>query len=203
MKIKKVSKQISTYALVLTAVWIVLAIAVIHQQNLAEKVIRIHILANSDSVADQTEKLEVRDAILEMIETKTANCQTRAEAAAVLQNAAEEIGRTASEMTGRNVEVSLAPEWYNTREYDHFSLPAGRYLSLQIKLGAAAGKNWWCVAFPAICTNAVTADWNAVATSGGLDEQDLHLMVDHAPDVTVRYYLLEKIYALYEALTAR
>ncbi len=195
-------KKISTYTVILTAIWVLLAAAVINQQNLAEHIIRIHILANSDSEADQAEKLEVRDAVLQVVSSRTAACSGRAEAAAVLRESAAEIGAIASAQCGKSVEVALSPEWYDTREYDAFSLPAGRYLSLQVKIGAAEGKNWWCVAFPAICTNAVSTDLTTVAVSGGMGEEDLHMMTDDTADVKVRYYLLEKIYEIYHALTA-
>ena len=118
-------KKVCTYICLLTVLWLLAAGTVLEQQRLAARVIRLHILANSDSAEDQTEKLRVRDALLGEIEALTADCTSREEAAAKLAGAAEELGERAAAMTGRPVTVSLSPERYGTRHYGSFSLPAG------------------------------------------------------------------------------
>lgn len=119
------------------------------QQELAGKLIRLHVIANSDSEHDQAEKLVLRDKVLAILAPALADCRTQDEAAAVI-----EAHRDTLESLGP-VEVNLGYEYYPTRAYDTFSLPAGEYLSLQVRMGEAEGKNWWCVAFPPLCTEAV------------------------------------------------
>lgn len=193
-------KKVCTYVVIFTACWLLLAGTILRQEKLASRLIRIHILANSDSEADQAEKLRVRDAVLGQVSSLTAGCETRGEAAAVLADHAGELGRTASEVSGKDVTVSLGPEWYETRDYEDFSLPAGEYLSLRIGIGEAAGHNWWCVAFPSVCTAATAEELETTAVSAGFDDGDLRMMADDSPDVEVRYFLLELISRLRDVL---
>lgn len=193
-------KKVCTYTVILTACWLLLAGTILRQEKLASRLIRIHILANSDSEADQAEKLRVRDAVLGQVSSLTADCETRGEAAAVLAEHAGELGRTASEVSGKDVTVSLGQEWYGTRDYDGFSLPAGEYLSLRIGIGKAAGHNWWCVAFPSVCTAATAEELETTAVSAGFDDGDLRMMESDSPDVEVRYFLLELISRLRDVL---
>ncbi len=193
-------KKVCTYICLLTVLWLLAAGTVLEQQRLAARVIRLHILANSDSAEDQTEKLRVRDALLGEIEALTADCTSREEAAAKLAGAAEEIGERAAAMTGRPVTVSLSPERYGTRHYGSFSLPAGTYLSLRIGLGEAAGHNWWCVAFPAVCTAATAEELETTAVAAGLSGGEVRLMTEDSPDIRVRFFLLELLSSLREKL---
>jgi len=196
-------RKICTYTILMTVLWLFLAGTVLRQQRLASNLIRIHILANSDSAEDQAEKLRVRDTVLQEITRLTADCRNRRDAAAVLIGHAEAIAKTASETAGRNASVSLTPEWYETRHYNGFSLPAGNYLSLQIKLGEAAGKNWWCVAFPAVCMAATADEMETAAVSAGFGQQDLRMMISEEPDVEIRYWILEALVELRRLLPAR
>lgn len=124
-----------------------------------QNVIRLHVLANSDTEADQTVKLAVRDAILKADVFKSA--KTKKEAEEDIQNAAERAVRTANEyLRAEKLPYTASYQWgyesYPTREYDGVRLPAGRYLSLRIVLGSGGGANWWCVLFPPLCTGAAT-----------------------------------------------
>ena len=119
------------------------------QKELAEKMIRLHVIANSDTEADQAAKLQMRDRVLEILAPALAECKTQSEAAEVIR-----AHRTELEALG-DLSVTVSTEYYPTRVYDTFSLPAGEYLSLQVRMGAAEGKNWWCVVFPPLCTEAL------------------------------------------------
>lgn len=128
-------------------------------QEVRQEVLRLHILANSDSDADQAVKLRVRDAVLE--ETgdlfSAAGTLEEAEQAAEKNLAAiEEAARRVLEEEGCSypVKAELARSWFGTREYGETTLPAGEYRALRLSLGEAAGKNWWCVMFPPICVPA-------------------------------------------------
>lgn len=142
--------------LVCTALW-----AEATQVRLASQVIRLHVLANSDSEEDQALKLEVRDQVLETTSALLAG-ETEPQAAAVLldqhlddiaQTAAQEISAQGHD---DRVEVRLEQTWFPTRQYQGISLPAGNYLALRVLIGAAKGHNWWCVVFPNLCLPAVS-----------------------------------------------
>ena len=142
--------------LVCTALW-----AEATQARLASQVIRLHVLANSDSEEDQALKLEVRDRVLETTSALLAG-ETEPQAAAVLldqhlddiaQTAAQEISAQGHD---DRVEVRLEQTWFPTRQYQGISLPAGNYLALRVLIGAAEGHNWWCVVFPNLCLPAVS-----------------------------------------------
>lgn len=129
------------------------AVALHTQSELADKVIRLHVLANSDSEADQALKLRVRDTVLKRATELLAGAESRSDAKKRLNAALPEL-KSAAECTvaetgyAYGVRVELAETAFPTREYDGFSLPAGEYLALRVLIGDAAGKNWWCVVFP-------------------------------------------------------
>lgn len=142
--------------LVCTAMW-----AEATQVRLASQVIRLHVLANSDSEKDQALKLEVRDRVLETTSALLAG-ETEPQAAAVLLNQhLDDIAQTAAQEISAQghddrVEVRLEQTWFPTRQYQGISLPAGNYLALRVLIGAAEGQNWWCVVFPNLCLPAVS-----------------------------------------------
>lgn len=123
--------------------------------------LRLHILANSDSEADQALKLAVRDAILAGAGGLFAAGQTKQEALEaarqslpMLQTIAEETLRARG--CGDAVSVRLEELYFDTREYEDFTLPAGRYDAVRIEIGAHEGKNWFCVLFPPLCLPAAS-----------------------------------------------
>ena len=127
------------FAVTVTAAW---AAADAHetQEDLAGKLIRFHVLANSDSAEDQELKLLVRDAVLERAEACLDGCASAEEAEGRLEKLLPELERAAAwvvEEQGYDypVQVTIAWEDYPTREYDTFTLPAGRYLSLRVIVG--------------------------------------------------------------------
>lgn len=142
--------------LVCTALW-----AEATQVRLASQVIRLHVLANSDSEEDQALKLEVRDRVLETTSALLTG-ETESQAAAVLLNQhLDDIAQTAAQEISAQghddrVEVRLEQTWFPTRQYQGISLPAGNYLALRVLIGAAEGHNWWCVVFPNLCLPAVS-----------------------------------------------
>ena len=142
--------------LVCTALW-----AEATQVRLASQVIRLHVLANSDSEEDQALKLEVRNRVLETTSALLAG-ETEPQAAAVLLNQhLDDIAQTAAQEISAQghddrVEVRLEQTWFPTRQYQGISLPAGNYLALRVLIGAAEGHNWWCVVFPNLCLPAVS-----------------------------------------------
>lgn len=142
--------------LVCTALW-----AEATQVRLASQVIRLHVLANSDSEDDQALKLQVRDRILEKTNTLLQNETDPQAAAQILNRHLEDLAQTAAQEIAAQgymyqVEVRLEQTWFPTRHYQGIALPAGDYLALRVLIGAAEGHNWWCVVFPSLCLPAVS-----------------------------------------------
>ena len=139
------------------------AVALHTQSQLAEKVVRLHVLANSDSEEDQALKLKVRDAVLEQATETLRGADSQAEASRRLTDILPELEETARAVITANgydygVRAELAETSFPTKEYDGFALPAGEYLALRVLIGEAAGQNWWCVLYPSLCfTNATCA----------------------------------------------
>ena len=131
------------------------------EERIYDAVIRLHVLANSDSEQDQTLKLTVRDAVLAVVSAATAGCEDREQARQVLSGMLPELTAVA-EQTLRDqgceqaVRVTLGEEKYPTRNYESFCFPAGEYLSLRVMIGKAQGQNFWCVLFPPLCMSAAT-----------------------------------------------
>ncbi len=144
---------------VLCATLIIAALPTEAEAGIYEDTIRIHILANSNSEADQNMKLEVRDRLLSGYSEIFKGTDGIRDAEAVLRENLSKIESDVCEWAreyGYSAAVSLKTEWYDTRDYDGFSLPAGYYLSLIVELGAAEGKNWWCVMYPPMCLDVAT-----------------------------------------------
>ena len=127
--------------------------------NLRGEVLRLHILAHSDSDEDQALKLKVRDRLLsESIFTESEN---KEEALKKALESLDLITETAKDEIVKNgydydVKVEITEMRFTTREYDTFTLPAGRYEAVRVLIGEGNGKNWWCVMFPPLCVPAAT-----------------------------------------------
>ncbi len=131
------------------------------QQELAGSVIRFHVIANSNSEADQALKLAVRDRVLAQAEEIYPENATLEEAQAALEghlNVLAAAGREVVEEQGYDYPVTAALEdcWFPTKEYEGFALPAGTYTALRVTIGEGKGQNWWCVAFPPLCLGAAS-----------------------------------------------
>ena len=124
-----------------------------------ENTLRLHILANSDSPADQALKLKIRDAVLSCSGELFSGCDTRQKMISAAQEQLPKIQQVAEQTALHNgyelpVTVSVTDMFFETRRYDHVILHAGTYTAVRIELGAAAGKNWWCVLYPPLCVSA-------------------------------------------------
>ncbi len=161
------------------------------QRELSEKLIRLHVIAASNSEEDQAVKLQVRDAVLAALPRE--GWQSRAQAETELRAMLPDLRRAAEAELLKNgfscpVAAELTQEQYPTRNYENFSLPAGEYLSLRIVLGEGEGKNWWCVVYPSFCLIGPTQE---VATSAGFTAGELSLITEDTASVRIRFRLLE------------
>ena len=131
------------------------------QQALADSVIRFHVIANSDSEADQALKLAVRDRVLVKageIYPENATLEQAREALEGQLGVLAAAGRAVVEEQGYDYPVTaqLTDCWFPTKEYEGFALPAGNYTALRVTIGEGKGQNWWCVAFPPLCLGAAS-----------------------------------------------
>ena len=173
------------------------------QKTLSSRLIRLHVVAASDDPADQARKLAVRDALLPEIAALTESCASADAAAAALEESLPALRETAFAAlgTGEPVDATLAEERFPRRDYDTFSLPAGRYRALRVTLGAGAGHNWWCVAFPALCLSAGTEDetrsFEQTAQDAGLSPEEIELVSSDSERVQFRFRLLDWLAELF------
>lgn len=145
-------------------------------EDLSNRVLRLHILANSDSEEDQALKLEVRERILEESAGLLDGVQTLEEAESRVKEAIPALTEAAQDEVKKqgyaySVTMELAQVPFNTRVYGDVTLPAGTYQALQVKIGEAEGHNWWCVLFPSLCLPAAEdpAELEDVLTDGELE----------------------------------
>lgn len=159
------------------------------QDEMADGLLRLHVVAHSDTVHDQQVKLMVRDAVLDFCAPLLDGAADRAEVRErlmpqmqALANRAQQVLWQAGEQ--RTVCVRLAEEYYPTRDYPSFSLPAGEYLGLRVTIGEGQGHNWWCVVFPPLCREAAAGEVLAPEEEGV------------APRYTLRFKTAEAVGAL-------
>ena len=145
------------------------------QNGIAAKVVRFHVLANSDSEADQNLKLAVRDRVLQEYGELLEECGSKAETLMALENAKQEICEIALQEVVEQgydypVRVSVVREEFPFKKYDDLIFPAGVYDALRIEIGEGAGQNWWCVLYPQMCF--VDAAW-------GYSTEESHQKLEH------------------------
>ncbi|MCX7614954.1 MAG: stage II sporulation protein R [Clostridiales bacterium] len=166
------------------------------QNSVSGKLIRLHVKANSDSEYDQALKLKVRDAVLSEIEDKIKD-KDLPSAREELKKMLPEIEKTAEEVIKKNnadypVKATLAIQYFPTRKYESFSLPAGNYESLYIKIGSAAGRNWWCVVFPPLCMAASEGvEVENAAEAAGFTKNDVNYITEDGSGYKVKFKVAE------------
>ena len=166
------------------------------ESALADQVLRLHVVANSDSDSDQARKLLVRDAVLAEASQLLEGVSDRKGAEAALSPHLEELAQAGTEAlakTGRAdpVTVALADQWFPTKEYDGFSLPAGQYRALKVTIGEGKGRNWWCVVFPPLCLASVSEESVETAAEGVLSEDQIALITGQDGGYVLKFRLIE------------
>ncbi|SBW07058.1 Stage II sporulation protein R [uncultured Eubacteriales bacterium] len=167
------------------------------QRDLADKVIRLHVIANSDSQEDQALKLQVRDRILAEAGDLFTQGLSREAAEAAIAARLGDFAAVGAETVGENgydYPVTAAVEqnaWFPTKEYDDFALPAGEYTALRVVIGDGGGQNWWCVVFPPLCLGSVTETTAETAAEGGLTSGDIALITGENEGYIVKFKAME------------
>lgn len=162
------------------------------QTALAGKLVRLHVIANSDSQRDQAVKLLVRDQMLKEVEVLLAGEDDLNRAKEKIQAALPALaaaGQAVVEEAGEPYQVTAALEqtFFPTKEYEGFSLPAGEYTALRIVLGEGAGANWWCVLFPPLCTGVASEQVAETAQAAGLTEDEIALITEQDGGYVFRF----------------
>lgn len=190
---RKCLRRVGFCLLLAAFVW---GAALIRDRNLLrEELIRLHVVAASDSGEDQALKLRVRDAVTESLQAELQNMADKETAKAYLQENLPKIealaNRVLRECGSEDVAtVSLAVEEFAQRIYDTFSLPAGIYDTLRITIGEGAGKNWWCVVFPGLCMSVTTEEFEEVAQCSGFPDS-LTAALEGKEGYEIRFYILD------------
>ena len=161
-------------------------------ENIRQGVVRLHILANSDSNEDQQVKLAVRDALLNCGKELFSGVVTVENARECLQLQEKELVAAADKVLADNgfdykTQIYLAEEYFSTRIYEGFTLPAREYLALKVVLGKGDGHNWWCVMFPPLCLPAASekADLDVVFGDKGAE------IVEAESKYVIRFKIIE------------
>ena len=129
-------------------------------EDLRQNVLRLHIIANSDTESDQNLKLKVRDEVLQYTYTLFNNAKSKYEAENVISDNLQNISNVAYKTVLDNgfdypVKAEITNMYFTTRYYENYTLPSGKFDALRITIGSGKGKNWWCVMYPSICISSV------------------------------------------------
>lgn len=179
---------------------IVMQYAIAVQSDISKKVIRLHVLANSDTYADQQLKLAVRDAVIDYLSGKLPDGGDVEATKTAIENEFENIRDIAKIEIIKNgydypVNVELGNYRFPTKYYENIRFPAGKYDALKITIGAGEGKNWWCVLYPNLCLNGNTGymdDKNKEKLQSVMSEDEFTLITDtQTPSVQIKFRVVE------------
>ena len=197
-------KRLSKALVVLSALMLLLSLLPSYNEaQIYEKILRLHVIAPSDSEEDQALKLKVRDEILEYSRV-IGDIKDVEEARGIYGSQLESIKKIAEstvkdEGYDYDVDVCLGYEYYPTRSYESVKLPAGEYLSLRVMIGEAQGQNWWCVLYPPLCISAASADEELVQ-AGFTPEQMQIITEGERTKYKIKFKILESAAELWHRL---
>lgn len=183
---------ISLFVGLVTAIIVCMGGFIKTSEKISHDVLRLHVLANSDSPEDQDLKLRVRDAVLCEGKNVFGGEMNVENAEELISSEKERLIKTAQDVIAENgfdydVDVFVADEFFQTRSYGDFTLPAGRYTAVKVTIGEAAGHNWWCVMFPPLCIPAAQKETDVDMY---LDKNEVKV-VKSDPDYDVRFKVVE------------
>ena len=166
------------------------------QTDLADQMIRLHVIANSDGEEDQALKLAVRDRVLEQAEALYPQGASLEEARQALEGHLDTLadaGRAVVEEWGCDYPVTaqITQCWFPTKEYEEFALPAGEYTALRVVIGEGKGQNWWCVAFPPLCLGAASQTVDEATQAGLFTQGQARLVTEDGPGYVLKFKSME------------
>lgn len=172
--------------------------------DIKDKIIRLHVVANSDSPEDQAIKLRIRDAIIKELKPKLENLKSQEEVKNLISANMDNLIAAAEEEMARlgenfPIDIELGTFEFPTKVYGDLSFPAGAYQALNVKIGEAKGKNWWCVMFPPLCfvdiAQGVISEKTLEEFKEILDENELELLksekANEEETVKIKFKLVE------------
>lgn len=170
-------------------------------KGIRNEVLRLHVIANSDTAEDQQLKLKVRDAVLEKGKEIFGQSQNKTSAQQKAKSSISLIEETAKSTINQNgydydVKVEIGKSSFPTKTYENITLPAGQYDAVRVIIGNGDGKNWWCVMFPPLCLPAAKGDKKI---DDVLNEDELKL-VKSSPKYEFRFWIVEKIEEIKEGI---
>ena len=192
-------KKILTLVFVFALCLVALNFLPVHgEEALYDSVIRLHVIAASDSETDQALKLKVRDAVLSGLASLSKGCSSKEEAERTLSSHLEEVRAIALETLAAEgcdapVSVTLGREKYPQKSYEGVCFPAGEYTSLRIVIGEGEGKNWWCVLFPQLCLAGAKNAEAAFVEVGLTPEQYRVITETDEPKYKLRFKIIDII----------
>ena len=174
--------------------------------NLSDSVFRLHIIANSDSSADQELKLKVRDNIINYMNTLTSSSSDKKDVISMVNNhldSFKEIALNTIKGNGYNydVNIEIGNFHFPTKSYGDISFPAGNYNALKIEIGDAIGQNWWCVLFPPLCfvnsSTGVVPDDSKNTLKENINSESYEIISegnnsnDNTSDIKIKFKIIE------------
>lgn len=169
--------------------------------ELSSNLLRLHVIANSDSEEDQNLKLKVRNALLEYMSKNLSTVSSKDNAINFVLENKEELTKIAKEIIEKegfnyDVDISIENTYFPTKNYSNISLPAGYYDSVRVKIGSASGKNWWCVMFPPLCfidsSSGILSDNSEEYLESSLSPNTLNLISEsNDQSISFKFKILE------------
>lgn len=169
--------------------------------DIANNVLRLHVLANSDSEEDQNLKYKVRDNLLYYMNEICINCSTKQEAITLVEKNKDIFKRIAldiirNEGYSYDVNINIGNFEFPTKNYGDISLPAGLYDALRVEIGEAKGRNWWCVMFPPLCfvdiSSGVVPANSKELLKNNMSEEEFALVSDNSnTEIKFKFKVLE------------
>lgn len=198
------TKKLLICTFVILALALIVGMFPVHGEGeIYDTVVRLHVLANSDTDEDQALKLKVRDEVIKVVTPAVENCKTQSEAADAIETVMPEIEAAAARIVKESgydyaVAVKLGEEYYPTKSYETCAFPEGKYLSLRVLIGEGEGQNWWCCLFPPLCLSAATDDGGKsnedAFISVGLSADQYKLITEtSSPKYRIRFKILETL----------
>ena len=162
-----------------------------------QEVLRLHILANSDSEEDQTLKYDLRDYMLTEFSDVFGNCESFEQSVEAATERRAEIEEKANEFVHSkgydyNVKCEVAKTYFTTRKYGNVTLPAGEYTAVRLLIGNAEGRNWWCVMFPPLCLPA----------AGEFFTEEESKRIEESHDYEIKFAVFEALQGLFGTVDA-
>lgn len=176
------------------------------QKGIAKEIIRFHVIANSDSDADQALKLKVKDKLVQSLSPLLNDASSIDEARNILNQNLDYIQETAETSIESNgysypVKVSLGDCYFPLKVYGNCTFPPGTYEALRVQIGEAEGKNWWCVMFPPLCfvdeTYSVVDEKTDKKLKNVLTEEEYDTIVNQKKPVKIKFKLWESLKNLF------